>query len=134
MSACILTEKVKYYINICFIWYFFSLQEELQQVAHLWNTHIIRNSRNAVAPSGRPVVMYNAPHLFGGQDHLKEVSREAVDMCKEECQQRGPCPCDETVFSLCCLIMAENFLLPPTTADEAVELYLFLREYILRQI
>lgn len=112
----------------------FPLPEELQQVAHLWNTHIIRNSRNAVAPTERPIVMYNIPHLFGGQDYMKEVSQEAVDMCKEECQQRGPYSCDQTVFSLCCVIMAENFLFPPSTADEGLELYLFLREYILRQI
>lgn len=65
---------------------------------------------------------------------MKEVSQEAVDMCKEECQQRGPYSCDETVFSLCCVIMEENFLFPPSTADEGLELYLFLREYILRQI
>lgn len=38
--------------------------------------------------------------------------------------------CDETVFSLCCLIMSENFLLPPNTADEAIELHLFLRMYL----
>lgn len=113
---------------------FVFLQEELQQVVHLWNTHIIRKSRNAVAPSGRPILMYTIPRLFGGQDHLKEVSQEAVEACKQECQQRGPYPCDETVFSLCCLIMAENFLLSPTTADEAIEMYLFLRAYILKDL
>lgn len=112
----------------------FPLQEELQQVAHLWNTHIIRNSRNAVAPSGHPILMYTVPQLFGGEDHLKEVSQEAVEACKHECQQRGPYSCDETVFSLCFLIMAENFLLPPTTADEAIELYLFLRANILKDL
>lgn len=106
----------------------------MQQVAHLWNTHVIRNSRNAVAPSGRPILMYTIPHLFGGQDHLKEVSQEAVEACKQECQQRGPYPCDETVFNICCFIMAENFLHSPTTADEAIELYLFLRACIQKDL
>ncbi|KAL3972486.1 atypical protein kinase C iota type [Sarotherodon galilaeus] len=110
------------------------IEEELQQVAHLWNTHIIRRSRNAVAPSGRPILTYTISHLFGGQDHLKEVPREAVDACKQECQQRGPYTCDETIFSLCCLIMSENLLLPPSTADESIELYLFLRAYILKDL
>ena len=87
-----------------------------------------------MAPSGRPILMYTVPRLFGGQDHLKEVSQEAVEACKQECEQRGPYPCDETVISLCCLIMAENFLFSPTTADEAIELYLFLRAYILKDL
>nr|XP_017208764.1 uncharacterized protein zmp:0000000984 [Danio rerio] len=110
------------------------IEEELQQVVHLWNTHIIRRSRSAVAPSGRPILMYTIPHLFGGQDYLKEVSQNSVDVCKQECQQRGPYTCDETVFSLCCLIMSENFLTPPSTADESIELYLFLRAYILKDL
>lgn len=87
-----------------------------------------------MAPSGRPILMYTIPHLFGGQDHLKEVSRGAVEACKEECQQRGPHPCDETVFNMCCLIMTENFLHSPTTPDEAIELYLFLRACILKDL
>ncbi|XP_038147935.1 uncharacterized protein LOC119787932 [Cyprinodon tularosa] len=110
------------------------IEEELQQVSHLWNTHTIRHSRNAVAPSGRPILMYTIPHLFHGREHLVEVSREAVESCKQECRQRGPYPCDQTVFSLCCLIMSENFLLSPTTADEAIELYIFLRTYILKAL
>lgn len=78
--------------------------------------------------------MYTIPHLFGGQDHLKEVSQEAAEACKQECQQRGPYLCDEIVFRLCCFIMAENYLHPPSTADEAIELYLFLRTCILKNI
>lgn len=49
-----------------------------------------------------------------------------LEACKQECQQRGHCPWDETVFSLCCFKMAGN-LFPPTTADEVIELYLFPR-------
>ncbi|KAF7650277.1 hypothetical protein LDENG_00128350, partial [Lucifuga dentata] len=88
------------------------LQGELQQVTHLWNSHIICNSRNAVAPSGRPLLMYTLPHLFGRQDYLKEVSHQAVEACKVECLQRGPYPCDETVFNLCCLIMRTSYTHP----------------------
>ncbi|KAL3991461.1 E3 ubiquitin-protein ligase [Sarotherodon galilaeus] len=66
--------------------------------------------------------------------NIIEVAREAVDACKQECQQKGPYTCDGTVFSLCCLIMSENFLLPPSTAHESIELYLFLRAYILKEL
>ncbi|KAI7802087.1 hypothetical protein IRJ41_024666, partial [Triplophysa rosa] len=72
------------------------IEEELQQVQHLWNSHRIRQSRNA----------------------------EAVDACREECLQRGPYSCDESVFTVSCLLMEENHLHPPTTPDEAMELCL----------
>lgn len=106
------------------------IEEELQKIAHLWNTHIIRQSRNAIAPSGRPYMMYTLPELFGGQNHLKQVSEQAVETCKAHCLQRGPYTCDETVFSLSCLLMTDNFLHAPSTPDEAIELYLFLRACI----
>lgn len=99
-------------------------------MAHLWNTHIIRKSRNAVAPSGRPRMMHMLPQLFGGADHLKKVSEEAVETCRAHCLQRGPYPCDETVFTLSCHLMADHDLHAPSSADEAIELYKFLRSCI----
>lgn len=107
-----------------------SPQRELEEVAQLWNCHRIRPSRNAVSPSGRPLVMYNIPQLFGSTNHLKAVNPQQVELCRQECLPRGPLPCDQTVFDICCLIMSENHLHPPTTAEEAVELYLYLRASI----
>lgn len=78
----------------------YNISEELQQVAHLWNTHVIRRSRNTVAPNGCPILMYTIPHLFRGQEHLKEVSQHAVEACKQECQVRGPYLFNETAFHL----------------------------------
>lgn len=79
---------------------FFFLWEELQKVAvKVVEYPYYQHSRNAVAPSGCPIVMYTAPCLFGGQGQdLKEVSQEAVEDCKQECQQRGPHPCNESVL------------------------------------
>ncbi|XP_039665194.1 uncharacterized protein LOC120564368 [Perca fluviatilis] len=73
------------------------IERELQDVVHLWNTHRIRPSRNAVSPCGRPVMMYTLPQLFGAREHLKEVSQQKIQACREECLQRGPYPCDNTV-------------------------------------
>ncbi|KAK7891725.1 hypothetical protein WMY93_023688 [Mugilogobius chulae] len=44
-----------------------SNQNELQEVAHLWNMHSIRHSRNAVAPSGRPLLMYTFQIFLEGK-------------------------------------------------------------------
>lgn len=97
------------------------------RILYSYGTHRIRHCRNAVAPNGRPPMLYHLPHLLGASDHLKQVSQQAVEACREECLQRGPYPCDETVFTLSCLLVTENSLHPPTTPDEAIELYLFLR-------
>lgn len=109
-------------------------QRELQEVAQLWNSHRIRPSRNAVSPSGRPLLMYSIPELFGSTDHLKVVDPQQIELCREECLPRGPFPCDQTVFDICCLIMSENHLQPPTTVEEAIELYLFLRAKIIAML
>ncbi|CAL9692552.1 unnamed protein product [Knipowitschia caucasica] len=106
------------------------IERELQEVSRLWNTHTIRRSRNAVSPPGKPIVMYRLPQLFGCTDHLKQVGNEQIELCREECLPRGPHPCDETVFEISCLAMAENNLHPPTSSEEAIELYLFLRDCI----
>lgn len=79
-------------------------------------------------------MMYTLPQLFGAREYLKEVSQQKIEVCKEECLQRGPYPCDDTVFDICCLAMAQNNLHPPTSPEEAIELYMFLRSYIRAQI
>lgn len=126
-------QSTAYFIPLNFNIYVF-FQRELQQVAHLWNCHRIRRSRNAVSPSGRPLILYSFPHLFGTANYLKAVSHPKIQACRDECLPRGPHPCDETVFDICCLAMSENYLHPPNTPEEATELYLFLRAYIRSQV
>lgn len=89
----------------------FPLQEELQQVAIGEYTQNPQQQKT-VSLSGCPILAYNISVIYF-EDKIT-WKKEAVDMCKEECEQWGPYPCDETVFSVCCLIMAENFLPPPT--------------------
>ena len=93
-------------------------QKELQNIAHLWNTHIIRQSRKAFA--ARDVY----PSTAFWWTRSSEVLEQA-EPCKGECLRRGPYTCDDTVFSLSCLLWMHNFLHVPSTSDEAVELYLF---------
>ncbi|KAJ8037931.1 hypothetical protein HOLleu_18876 [Holothuria leucospilota] len=106
------------------------IQNELNEVADLWNMHRMRRCRNAIAPNGRPLLMYNLPNQFGGTDHLQNVSRQQVRLCKDECTFRGRLPCDETVFEIACTIMAEHNISPPEDTKEAEEIYKILRRYI----
>lgn len=95
--------------------------------------HRICPCRKTVSPDGRLVMMYTLPQLFGVREYLKEVSQQKIEAGREECLQRGPYPCDDTVFDICCLAMAENNLHPPTSPEEAIELYMFLCAYIQTQ-
>ncbi|XP_034339055.2 uncharacterized protein [Magallana gigas] len=108
------------------------IQDELQEVVHLWNTHRMRQSPHQVSPSGRPLTMYRLPHLYNAEHHLCQVSLEKIRVCKEECSFKGPCPCDR--FELCCLLMAENNLQPPVNSDTAKRLYNALRNNILQSL
>jgi len=44
---------------------------------------------------------------------------------------RSSIPCDTDMFELCCEVMADENLEPPTTFDEAVNVYLLLRNKVL---
>ncbi|KAK6494193.1 hypothetical protein HHUSO_G679 [Huso huso] len=106
------------------------LQDELNTVAHIWNTHPIRAQRNRTTPHGRPLIMYTLPHLYGVADHLCPSSRDDILNCEEECLTRRNYPCDKTVFELCSLLMVERGLDPPGDIDQATHLYITLKEEI----
>ena len=110
------------------------LQEELNDVALLWNSHRIRPVKNSVSPSGKPVMLYNFPELFGAQKQHCMVPETSVRICEEECTPKKQFPCDETVFELCVFLMAENDKDMPNDVDEAVALYKFFRNCILREL
>ena len=112
------------------------LQDEINEVVEIWNTHRIRPYRNQASPSGRPTIMYNFPHLHRAQNHLCRVTDEQVAVCQSECTTKTDFPCDETVFELCCIIMEEaNYEIhAEQDTNEKVQLYIFLRNAIRLQL
>lgn len=99
----------------------------------LWNSHLIAASRNAIAPNGRPVLMYFNPELFGGRDCTFQYSFDDLEVCKEECTFSTDrlSVCDKTVYDLCSLIMHEHNLHKTDDVTNRKELYLFLRRELL---
>ena len=96
----------------------------------MWNTHLIRPSKNINVPSGRPSVMYTFPELYGTRDFLKPIEDASLEICKSQCVFRRAIPCDSDLYELCCIFMAELHLTVPTDPFEAVNLYMQLREAI----
>lgn len=77
-------------------------------------------------------MMYTTPELYHTRNFLCPVDEAMVDICHTECSQKSPLPCDKDVFNLCLELMLENNWNYPSTAMEAVELYLNLRNEVLR--
>ena len=66
--------------------------------------------------------------------HVKEVDQNHIEICQSECMFRSHLPCDTEIFDLCMMYMVENSLQSPENLEEALELYIFLRISIHRDI
>jgi len=109
------------------LWYV--VQENLNDVILSWNSHRIRPSTNERVPHGRPMVLYNMPALYGVEDYKHHVDSRQIDVCNRECIFRQR-PCDETVYDLCEMYVADLQLAQPSNAADARVLYETLRNCI----
>lgn len=103
----------------------------MDDVAHVWNAHIIRPSANPNVPSGQPNVMFSWPELYGTQDYICAVDNDALQLCKSRCTFRQPVPCDPDVYELCNILMTELNLPIPSEIYQALDLYMCLREKLI---
>ena len=79
---------------------------------------------------GRPCVLYELPHLLGAQDYKQQIDLDAVDVCIEECIMDAGKAMDSDIAELLEIIMAENNLQHADNMEEAVHLYIQLRQLI----
>lgn len=93
----------------------------------MWNGHIIRPSRNRNVPSGRPVIMYNAPKLWNAEDYIYPVAPADLETCSNEAEDRSVMPCDIDIFQLCCHILSRDGLEPALDAKAGVDLFIHLK-------
>lgn len=108
------------------------MQDELDKVQEVWDTHNIAPSRNVNLPHGKPNIMYYVPELYGCEDYLVSAADDEVALCKNDSTFRKSLPCDEDVFNLCCIIMNEQHLNVPCDAVSALDLYFELRQAVSR--
>lgn len=98
------------------------LQNDLDEIRQLWNTHRIRSNRSAVCPSGIPDHIYHAPEQYNATDYKKPVSHEDVELANDIGADE-PEDCLVEFKELADLIMEENGWDQPATREEAVILY-----------
>ncbi|KAJ7385288.1 hypothetical protein OS493_016362 [Desmophyllum pertusum] len=107
------------------------IRNELHKVAILWNLHKIRPSTNAESPSGRPDMLYFLPDVTGAEDLKEDIDLDDIDLAEQRCCYRCPeSGCVDEFTQLVSIIMQEQNLNMPETAEEAVMLYSTLLESI----
>ena len=124
------SQLVELFINTAYATFVF-LQSELDENVETWNTHNIRATRQG-NPSGRPDVMYFAPHLWDASDQLHHVSQHDIDTCWNQATVRDNIPCDEDMYDICMrIIIRDNLDFPTDDPYDALALYRHLRREIL---
>ena len=57
------------------------IQAELDRIAQNWNTHEIRQQKNANVPCGKPDIIHFVPEIYGGHNFGNIVDLEDVKAC-----------------------------------------------------
>ena len=98
-------------------------QDELDEVASVWNSHRIRPSKNATVAFGQPNSMYMVPEMWGTYDYICHTDENEILACLPLVATPSLCICDEDVYELCCDIMRTLHLNFPSETWELVTLY-----------
>ncbi|KAF3840352.1 hypothetical protein F7725_019069 [Dissostichus mawsoni] len=106
------------------------IQDELDETTCVWDSHVIRPSKNDRVPSGRPKVMYMFPELYTTEDCISPVEGADAQLCRSNCTFRPAVPCDTDIYNICNLLMMESQLNLPADSYQALDLYLDLRNTI----
>ena len=100
------------------------IQNELNRVAQNWNVHRIRPSSNAESPPGRPDVLYFVLESLDTRDYITPVNENEIEIAEEMCATEPLTKgCSAHFRELAEMIMADEGLQTPVTANEAVHLY-----------
>lgn len=100
------------------------INEDLMRVLRHQNEHPIRYSRNSQGPFGKPDVLYFQPELYGETDQKVRIPEALDEIENEFClrpSENGVCAQFEELAHF--IIRDQRLDYPPSTLEEAVELY-----------
>lgn len=89
----------------------------------------MRHNVKSNGPTGRPIVMYTSPELYGTVDHICPVEFDELSVCFDACRFESH-PCDKDVFDLCGILMSEVHWVRNNDPFDSVDLYIYLRNVI----
>ncbi|CAH1107743.1 unnamed protein product [Psylliodes chrysocephalus] len=73
------------------------IQEDLNEVVTEWNVHKTSKSRNSIAPTERPAIMFDIPSLYGAKNYCVEIPNFSVDALSDHCTF-NEYPCDKDIL------------------------------------
>ena len=117
------------------------IQQELDQVAHEWNTHTIRSSKHCFVPAGVPNELYFLPEVYtmfdansshvsnpiynvcaGTSNYVCAVSHHDVHVCRDYAEEPDP-PASLEFLQAVNELMVHRGLLFPDSIRDAMLLY-----------
>ena len=103
------------------------LRNELHQVAKLWNLHRIRPSVNSDSPPGQPDLLYFLPQATDTINYATAVDEDDLDVSEFLADVTSASNSADPAFAeLAQIIMDEQNLRMPESAEEALRLYIDL--------
>ncbi|KAK0134210.1 hypothetical protein N1851_030222 [Merluccius polli] len=121
MRACLLVITCKSLVQLCFR---IIIQEQLDEIKAVWNSHRIRPTRNPSVPSGIPEVMYIV-HSCGV---LRTSWFHTVTLMTADRHASSSHLSRATM--ICNIVMSESVLTFPSNLLEAQEFYLTSRDAV----
>ena len=109
------------FMRFCFM---FIIQQKLDEIKSMWNTHYIREVRNFEWPPGRPNVLYFMPEQLGGRSFRFPVNEIDVNARHHFCELPYVNGCTNETHELVRLIIREEQLEFPSNATEAKNLFI----------
>ena len=111
-------------IRFCFMQI---LRNELNEVAEMWNQHIIASSKfgNGSGPRGRPDCMFFLPHLYNSENYKVPVDPQELEEFIDESTMCFP-NWSQEFEEFAAIIMTALGLQPPRDVNEALDMYVTL--------
>ena len=111
-------------IRFCFMQI---LRNELNEVAEMWNQHIIPSSKfgNGSCPRGRPDCMFFLPHLYNSENYKVPVDPQELEEFIDESTMCLP-NWSKEFEEFAAIIMTALGLQPPRDVNEARDMYVTL--------
>jgi hypothetical protein len=115
------------------ILFFIISQDTLDDISSIWNRHKIRPYRQQILKCGRPFMLHTTPSIYGTREYGVAMNETDVRICENELEPL-PQSTSDLVKEICVTIMQESNIAYPNHPDEMRDLYVFLREDILRNL
>ena len=102
------------------------LQNELDDLLALWNSHRIRSNSRAECPGGRPDVLFYLPSRVTGNQGGLPVSTTDLTVASRFCSPPPVFGCSTEFLQLATIIMSNNQISFPSNKDQAEHLLIKL--------